>query len=248
MGMMTGLRRFTKRQRALGIVFVVVLSVGLIGSYAMFALPSEPIVPAGQEQEAADSQAQMEAMQKALEEQVSTLEADIEKLQKELASTPDDTTIALQLGDSHYMLGEAYYMIGEADKMAANFDEALALYQQVLEQNPQEKGIHVRLAGAALYTGDMELAETHYQEAVTVDPDDNYARLSYGYLLAMKGSFQEAIDQWQDILERNPDEQLAEQVNMMIEQARAAMEAPQEQELGSDEEVAGSEAEAEPSE
>ncbi|NLW06532.1 MAG: tetratricopeptide repeat protein [Clostridia bacterium] len=243
MGMMTGLRRLAKRQRVLGIIFVIVLSIGLIGSYVVFALPSEPIIPA--EQEAEDYAAQQEAMQKALEEQISSMEASIEELQGELEANPDDTSLALQLGDSHYMLGETYYLAGQLDKVVPSFDEALALYQQVLAQNPQEERIHIRIANAAMYTGDMELAETHFREAINSDPDNNYVRFTYGYMLAMKDDLQGAIDQWQEILERNPDEEMAKRVNMMIEQARAAMEASQEQESGSSGDAASSDMEPE---
>jgi len=224
MGMMTNLRRFAKRKPILGIIFVVVLSIGLVGSFAYFSIPGEQVLPGGT---AADSTAQDEAFQEAIEEKISKLESEIEVLQKELESKPEDAATALRLGDNYYLLAETYYMIGERDKVTENFNEAVANYQQVLKLNPQEKGVYVRLAGAALYAGDMELAETNYQAAIKTDPDDNYARLAYGYLLAIKGDYQEAIDQWQEILNHNPDEDMIEQVNSMIEQARAAIDVPE---------------------
>ncbi|GEA17098.1 MAG: hypothetical protein PWR22_707 [Moorella sp. (in: firmicutes)] len=221
MGMMTSLRRLSKKRPVLGILFVVVLSIGLIGSYAIFAAPKTPMVT----QEAqADAAQQAEALQKAAQEQISQLETEISNLQKELQAKPNDVAILLQLGDNQYNLGTLYlFANGDQAKANESFKAAVASYQQVLKLNPQEKGINLRLAGAALYAGDTGLAEENFQAAIKADPGDNNARMTYGmYLASIKGDFQGAIDQWQEILKHNPDKDLADQVQEMIKQAEAA--------------------------
>ncbi|WP_406678165.1 tetratricopeptide repeat protein [Moorella sp. ACPs] len=224
MGMMTSLRRLSKKRPVLGVLFVVVLSIGLIGSYAIFASPKATVATPETQAPAADAAQQAEAMQKAAQEQISQLETEISNLQKELQAKPNDVATILKLGDNQYHLGTMYLFVNsDQAKATASFKEAVNSYQQVLKLNPQEKGIYLRLAGAALYAGDEKLAEDNFQAAIKADPEDNNARLSYGmYLASMKGDFQGAIDQWQEILKHNPDKDLADQVREMIKQAEAA--------------------------
>ncbi|QGP92899.1 Tetratricopeptide repeat protein [Neomoorella glycerini] len=224
MGMMTSLRRLSKKRPVLGILFVVVLSIGLIGSYAIFASPKAPVVPQETREPAADAAQQAEALQKAAQEQISQLETEISNLQKELQAKPNDVATILKLGDNQYHLGTIYLFVNsDQAKATASFKAAVNSYQQVLKLNPQEKGINLRLAGAALYAGDEKLAEDNFQAAIKADPGDNNARITYGmYLASMKGDLQGAIDQWQEILKHNPDKELADQVQEMIKQAEAA--------------------------
>ncbi|BCV20868.1 hypothetical protein hamaS1_09370 [Moorella sp. Hama-1] len=227
MGMMSSLRRLSKKRPVLGILFVVVLSIGLVGSYAIFSAPKTPgVPPASQAQTPDANQQQAEAMQKAAQEQIGKLETDIGNLQKELQAKPNDAATALKLGDSQYNLGTLYLFVNnDQEKAAATFKGAVASYQQVLKLNPKEKGINLRLAGAALYAGDSKLAEDNFQAAIKADPNDNNARMTYGmYLASMKGDYQGAIDQWQEVLKHNPDKDTASQVQEMIKQAEAAKE------------------------
>ncbi|APC07951.1 tetratricopeptide repeat protein [Neomoorella thermoacetica] len=224
MGMMSSLRRLGKRRPVLGILFVVVLSIGLVGSYAIFSTPKAPVAPSESQAQAPDANQQAEAMQKAAQEQISKLETDIANLQKDLQAKPGDIATAVKLGDSQYNLGTLYLFVnGDQEKATRTFKAAVATYQQVLKLNPAEKGINLRLAGAALYAGDSKLAEDNFQAAIKADPNDNNARMTYGmYLASMKGDYQGAIDQWQEILKHNPDKDLATQVQEMIKQAETA--------------------------
>lgn len=229
MGMMSSLRRLGKKRPVFGILFVVVLSIGLIGSYAIFAAPrGAATVPSAQEG-SADAEQQAAELQKAAQEQINQLQAQINNLQRELQSRPDDKDLLLQLGDTQYNLGNMYLFVGsDLDKADESFKAALSNYQQVLKINPQEKGIYLRLAGAALYAGDDKLAEESLRAAVNADPTDNNARMSYGlYLASIKGDFQGAINQWQEILKNNPDKELADQVQEMIKQAETVRQQQQ---------------------
>ncbi|WP_338825296.1 hypothetical protein MHOCP_08320 [Moorella humiferrea] len=231
MGMMSSLRRLGKKRPVFGILFVVVLSIGLIGSYAIFAAPrGAATVPSAQDA-ASGSDQQAEDLQKAAQEQINQLQAQINNLQRELQSRPDDKDLLLQLGDTQYSLGTMYLFTGgDPAKAGESFKAAVSNYQQVVKLNPQEKGIYLRLAGAALYAGDDKLAEENFQAAVKADPTDNNARLSYGmYLASIKGDFQGAVNQWQEILKNNPDKELADQVQEMIKQAEAARQQQQQQ-------------------
>jgi cytochrome c-type biogenesis protein CcmH/NrfG len=231
MGMMTSLRRLSKKRPVLGVLFVVVLSIGLVGSYAIFASPRVPVVPPADDQAAAVDAAQQqaeeaEAMQKAIEEQISQLETEMGNLQKEAQAKPDDVATILKLGDNQYNLGTLYLFAGsDQAKATESFKAAVTSYQQVLKLNPAEKDINLRLAGAALYAGDTKLAEDNFQAAIKADPNDNNARMTFGmYLASIKGDLQGAIDQWQEILKHNPEKEMADQVQEMIKQAEAAKE------------------------
>ncbi|MDN5344986.1 MAG: hypothetical protein PWQ18_1099 [Clostridia bacterium] len=222
--MMTSLRRLSKRRPVLGVLFVVVLSIGLVGSYAIFAAPRGSLPPPEAQAPAPDAAQQAEAMQKAMQEQMGQLETEIANLQKEVQAKPNDSATLLKLGDSQYNLGTLYLYAGsDQAKAIDSFKAAVASYQQVLRLNPQEEGINLRLAGAALYAGDNKLAEDSFQAALKADPGDNNARITYGmYLASLKGDLDGAIGQWQEVLRHNPDQEMAAQVQEMIKQAQAA--------------------------
>ncbi len=225
MGIITSLRRAAKRQRALGIIIVIVLSIGLVGSYALFYLPNaKGEFPTGGTGEDNIAQ-QAEAIRRVMEEQIDLLEGEIEVAQKQLQANPEDVAMILRLGDSYYSLGGVYYMLGETEQVAEKIDTALDNYRQALVINPQEKGVYARIARAFFDKGDLEAAADNYRIALQSEAEDNTARLEYGYLQFVQEKYQEAIEQWQQILDFNPDEEMEMQVNNLIEQAQAAMEA-----------------------
>lgn len=71
--------------------------------------------------------------------------------------------------------------------------------------------------------GDLQLAEEQYLAAMEEEPGDYSARMAYGYLLAIKGDYQGAVYQWEEVLKLNPDEETAAYVNEMLEQAKFLM-------------------------
>lgn len=224
MGMMTSLRRLTKTRPVLGIIFVIVLAIGLIGSYAIFAMPQVPNVNQYQAGQNTNPSKQEKEIQEAVQEQISKLQGDISSLKKEVKAKPDAVDKVLELAQNQYYLGSLYHFSNDHKKAAEFFEASISSYQKVLELNPEEKGINLRLAEIAMYIGNNKMAEENFKAAIKADPDDNNARLTYGiYLSSLKGDYKGAIKQWEEIMKYNPDKNMAEQVQAMIKQAKEVM-------------------------
>ncbi|MCG0277000.1 MAG: tetratricopeptide repeat protein [Thermanaeromonas sp.] len=217
---MSNLRNLSRKRPVLGIALTVIISLGLIASYVFWALPSSNSANTGQA--TSELESQVEAWQKAAQQQIKQTEEEVKELEKQVQEKPEDAGLWLKLGDGHYTLGSLYLLTGnDTAKAETAFKGALASYQKVQELNPQEKGVYLRLAKTAVFLGDNNLAEANYRQAVAADPKDNSARMSYAMFLAwVKSDYQGAINQWQEILNNNPDEETAEHVREMIKQAQ----------------------------
>ncbi|MGI9951158.1 tetratricopeptide repeat protein [Moorellaceae bacterium AZ2] len=219
MGFMSSLRRLGRRRPALGIALTAVLVVGLLAGYIVWT-PASGISPRAEEQ-GADMAKQMEEWQKAVRDQINQREAEIAELEKQLEDKPQDADLWLKLGDTRYAVGSLYLLTDtDADKAEGAFKGAMESYEKVQELNPGEKGIYLRIAKTAVFLGDNDRAEANYRQAVAADPADNGARMSYAMFLAMaKSDYKGAIAQWQEILQNNPEPELADQVRELIKQA-----------------------------
>lgn len=220
MGFMSNLRNLGKKRPALGIALTIVVGLGLIASYAFGALPLGNSLQTGQA--TSELESQIEAWQKAAQEQIKQTEDEVKELEKQAQEKSQDASLWLKLGDSRYALGSLYLLTGDDPAKAETaFRGALESYRKVQELNPQEKGIYLRLAKTAVFLGDNNLAEANYRQAIAVDPQDNSARMSYAMFLAwVKSDYQGAINLWQEILNNNPDQETADHVREMIKQAQ----------------------------
>ncbi|WP_157109780.1 tetratricopeptide repeat protein [Thermanaeromonas toyohensis] len=217
---MSNLRNLSRKRPVLGIVLTLVIGLGLIASYVFWALPPGNSLRVSQKNSELESQ--VEAWQKAAQEQIKQREVEVKELEKQTQENPQDAGLWLKLGDSRYALGSLYLLTGsDPAKAETAFKGALESYKKVQELNPQEKGIYLRLAKTAVFLGDNNLAETNYRQAVAADPKDNSARMSYAMFLAwVKSDYQGAIRLWQEILNNNPDQETADHVREMIKQAQ----------------------------
>jgi len=225
LGIMTGIRRFSKRKPLLGIIFVFVLAIGLVGSYIMWSSPGTKVASSQNQEPSPANTQQPEVSETEIKDQISKLESQISKLEKDSEGKPEDIATILKLGDYYYLVAASYNQIGEQDKAHDSFVKAKNYYKEALKVNPQEKNVNIRLGAAAFYAGDLLLAEKSYENAVNEDPDNPNARIAYGFMLSMREDYQAAIEQWQEILKRNPDKEIEDTVKTMIDQAKAAMEA-----------------------
>ncbi|MGB9859519.1 MAG: tetratricopeptide repeat protein [Moorellaceae bacterium] len=236
-GFMNSLRRLGRRRPLLGVVLTVVLAVGLLAGYIAWSPAGG--VSSGTGQENTDITKQMEEWQRAAGEQISQREAEIAELEKQVQEKPQDAGLWLKLGDNRYEVGSLYLLVNnDMSKAEASFKGALECYRKVQELNPQEKGLNLKIAKTAVFLGDNALAETNYSQAVASDPKDNNARMSYAMFLALvKSDYKGAIAQWQEILNNNPDPEMADYVREMIKQAEESQKAA---EAGSEKPDSGS--------
>lgn len=217
---MSNLRNLSRKRPVVGIALTLVIGLGLIASYVFWALPPSNSSQTGQA--TSELESQVEAWQKAAQEQIKQTEAEVKELERQVQEKSQDASLWLKLGDSRYTLGSLYLLTGnDPAKAETAFKGALESYKKVQELNPQEKGIYLRLAKTAVFLGDNNLAEANYRQAVAADPKDNSARMSYAMFLAwVKSDYQGAISLWQEILNNNPDQETANHVREMIRQAQ----------------------------
>jgi tetratricopeptide (TPR) repeat protein len=129
------------------------------------------------------------------------------------------------LADAQARLGKVLAAEGHLEEASVHFEEALRLSPQVAEvQND---------LGVALFSlGKSTEALPHFQKAVEIDPQFAEAHCYLGMVLYHgAGRVQEALSQWRETLNLEPDNALA-----MSEMARALSASPQ-AEVRNDEEA-----------
>lgn len=89
------------------------------------------------------------------------------------------------------------------------YDEAAQLYQQAIEQNPDDARLHFNLARTLYELGESDAAMESYDryKALTESPADrSYADYNKGRMLTDMGNFDEALDYFREALINNPND------------------------------------------
>ncbi|HHP51298.1 MAG TPA: tetratricopeptide repeat protein [Moorella mulderi] len=208
MGILSSLRNFHKKRPGLGMLLVVVLSLGLVGGVPLLA-SSRHFSPGGGNPEAVEPAF--------VQEEIAKLESQREDLTRKLESQKDHAPLYVQLGDVETYLGFLYSNYAKDwEKAQSSYREALASYQKAQALNPQDYGLYPRMINAALYVGEGEVALELFRKALDLNPGDNEMRLNYGYYLALRGDLQGAVQQWEEILKHNPSPEMAQTVQDML--------------------------------
>jgi tetratricopeptide (TPR) repeat protein len=86
-----------------------------------------------------------------------------------------------------------------------NYRKAVALFDQALATEPtlSKAAFYAGLTYSALF--EEEKAREAYQKAIAIDPDYFQARANYGGMLLDVGAYDEAIRQFNAVLQRNPN-------------------------------------------
>ena len=93
---------------------------------------------------------------------------------------------------------------GNAAAPPSILDAAFARASYALELDPQESHCHWVLGLIWLYRRDYDAAEHHYRRAVELNPNDADRRMSLGYLLALRGRPEEALELVEEAMRLNP--------------------------------------------
>ncbi len=126
-------------------------------------------------------------------------------------------------------LGNEYYDTGLAAETAAptevegHYKQAVMAYQNVLKTD-KDPNVMVDLATAAFKSGDNELADKSFKEALALKPDFYNGLVNYGVFLAnVKQDLPAAIAQWQKAQEIAKTATEKEQIKSIISQAQSQL-------------------------
>jgi choline-sulfatase len=91
------------------------------------------------------------------------------------------------------------------DLLASNrLPEAAAQFEQVLEEEPENRAALLRSGIVALRSGDLDLAVGRLNHSVTLDPDRAEARFALGDALMRQRRFASAAEQWMELARLQP--------------------------------------------
>lgn len=198
-----------RQQRVFALIIVSLVTLAMVGSgFAMFFTNSG--IPAPNQNSSTNTNT------------IADYQAKKASLATLAAQAKSDTgNVALQTA-----LGNQYYDAGLEAETAApsespeNYKHAVDAYQNVLKVN-KDINVMVDMATAAFKSGQNDLAEKTYQEALTIKPDFLNGLVNYGIFLAnIKQDLPGAIAQWQKAQNVAPAGTERDQINAMISQAQ----------------------------
>lgn len=140
-------------------------------------------------------------------------------LKQKLKSNPNNIPLQQDLGNAYYDLATV------AKKVAPNEAKedyllAIKYYQNVLNTK-QDINVLTDMATAAFYSGQNDLAEKSFKEALKERPDFTQAMFNYGVFLSeIKKDYATAIRVWQNALEKEPNGPNAERLKRLIPQTK----------------------------
>lgn len=202
-----------KQQRIFATILAVLISVAMIGSavigyFVGGGVPSSNSSGAAKTNSAlADYQAQ---------------KAQIQALNQQAKADPGNIQLQTSLGNEYYDAGVAAQDVAPSEAQG-NFKQAVGAYQNVLKTN-KDPNIMVDMATAAFYSGDDDLAEKTYKEALVLKPDSYNALGNYGIFLSQaKKDWAGALALWQKAqpLAQSSDDK--DRMKMLISEAESQL-------------------------
>lgn len=173
---MQAIRRGKNKMRGPLIIMVIVLTVGLIGSFAIWSSPS---------MNNASGNGEIDP-----EDQIKNLQVSIDSMEKELEEKPKDFSVLRSLADIRSQQGGLYAQINDAEKSKEVFAKGLENYLSALDNVPEETNeqgkadIMVSAAYCASNSEQENAAGALYQQAIELVPEDFTARYNYVLFLA----------------------------------------------------------------
>jgi tetratricopeptide (TPR) repeat protein len=118
-----------------------------------------------------------------IEQEIADLEYRISQLKDGLEKNPENIYYLTQLGNNYYQLGVAYSYSNDEAKAQESFNLAIEPYGKALELKPGDVDVRVDRAVSAFWSGNHELAEEEFEQAIAINPDHAKAYYNYGVFL-----------------------------------------------------------------
>jgi Tfp pilus assembly protein PilF len=124
-----------------------------------------------------------------------------------------------KIANLHAELAQAYLDVGMPN-------EAVQEYRDAIRLCPQFADLRVKLANVYRQMNDLVAARYELEEAIRVRPRFNPARIAMGVLLLVCGQRQKAIEQWEQVLNVEPENKTAQMYLRMARQPSTASDPP----------------------
>ncbi|MDO0821973.1 tetratricopeptide repeat protein [Desulfosporosinus nitroreducens] len=205
-----------KSQRIFAGILAVLVSIAMVGSaFIGYFFDSDTPLPNTGAYSTANAEAEYQA-------QKLRIDAMVEQAKKD----PENVPLQTALGNEYYNAGMSAQTVAPTE-IQENFKKAVEAYQKVLKTN-KDPNIIVDMATSAFYSGDYDLAEKSYNEALVIKPDFINALFNYGIFLSQaKQDWAGAINQWQKALPLTQNSSEKETIEAMISQAQSQLNANQ---------------------
>jgi tetratricopeptide (TPR) repeat protein len=130
-------------------------------------------------------------------------------LKERLNADATDIDAALSLGNLYYDKGDAA--------------QAILYYRIALDINPMLSGVRTDMGAMYWRNENLSMAEQAFRETIAKDPGFGHAYINLGFLIQRaKGDLVGARSVWQQMLDRNPDHELASKARELLQQTGAA--------------------------
>jgi len=140
-------------------------------------------------------------------------------LNQKLKSSPNNIPIQQDLGNAYYDLATVAKQVAP-NEAKEDYLLAIKYYQNVLNTK-QDINVLTDMATAAFYSGQSDLAEKSFKEALKERPDFTQAMFNYGVFLSeIKKDYSTAIHVWQTALDKEPNGPNADQLKQLIPQTK----------------------------
>ncbi len=177
-----------KTLRFYATILTVLISIAMIGSGFLgyfFGGGIPPVDSNSNSNQTANAAADYQARKVRIEAMVQQAKVD-----------PGNVPLQTSLGNEYYDAGGAAEVVAPTET-AGNYKHAVEAYQNVLKTN-KDPNVMVDMATAAFKSGDNDLAEKSFKEALALKPDLYNGLANYGVFLAnVKQDLPGAIIQWE---------------------------------------------------
>lgn len=202
-----------KQQRFIATIIAVLISVAMIGSAVI-----SYFVGGGMPSTSSSGAAQTNSALAGYQAQ----KARIEVMNQQAKNNPGNVQLQTSLGDEYYNAGFAAQDVAPSEAQG-NFKHSIEAYQNVLKTN-KDPNIMVDMATAAFYSGDNDLAEKTYKEALVLKPDSYNAMGNYGVFLSQaKKDWAGALALWQKAQSLAQTSEDKERIKMLISEAESQL-------------------------
>lgn len=202
-----------KSQRIFAGILAVLVSIAMVGSGLLVFFFS------GDEPSSSSSAAKLTANAKADYE---ALKLRINAMAEQAKIDPENVPLQKALGNGYYDAGLSAEEVAPTE-VREHYKQAVLAYQKVLKTD-KDLNVMVDMATSAFKSGNNDLADQSFKEALALKPDFYNGLVNYGVFLAnVKQDLPGAIAQWQkaqEIAQTGPEK---EQIKSILSQAQSRL-------------------------